>query len=175
MILPGIQYFESFLEEAPALLENLVAQAAWETSMQARWTASYGVPYNYSQMTYPERAFLPQLEIVRQKVALSVGFQPNNCLLNYYQDGKSKMGFHSDETKNLVTGCGIAIVSLGGTRTLRFRQIADPSVTTNLSLVSGSLVYMSQEVQHTWQHAIPKAPVALPRISLTFRRFQREN
>ncbi|MFT5096791.1 MAG: alkylated DNA repair dioxygenase AlkB, partial [Psychrobacter okhotskensis] len=42
------------------------------------------------------------------------GYLPNNCLVNYYLDGSSKMGFHSDDTSQLADGTGVAILSLGG-------------------------------------------------------------
>jgi alkylated DNA repair dioxygenase AlkB len=82
------------------------------------------------------------------------------------------MGFHSDQTDILEAGTGIAIVSLGATRSLQFRNIADPSKTDNYDLPSGSLIYMTQDVQSLWQHAIPKADTQIGRMSLTFRQIR---
>jgi alkylated DNA repair dioxygenase AlkB len=67
------------------------------------------------------------------------------------------MGYHSDQTDILENGTGIAIVSLGETRSLTFRNIADPAEFHAYELPSGSLIYMTQEVQANWQHAIPKS------------------
>lgn len=39
-------------------------------------------------------------------------------------DGTSSMGYHSDQTDNLEKNTGIAIISLGAERILRFRKIA---------------------------------------------------
>ena len=79
------------------------------------------------------------------------------------------MGYHSDQTDILVPGTGIAIVSLGETRILRFRNIADSEQTVDYSLTAGSLIYMNQEIQQEWQHAIPKSDTEQGRMSLTFR------
>lgn len=82
------------------------------------------------------------------------------------------MGYHSDQTDILEEGTGVAIVSVGESRVLRFRNIADPGILLDYTLVSGSLVYMTQEVQREWQHAIPKKDTDKGRISLTFRRMK---
>ena len=41
-------------------------------------------------------------------------------------------------------------------------------------LASGSLLYMTAEVQHEWKHSILPQPGAGGRISLTFRRLKAE-
>jgi len=124
--------------------------------MQARKTASYGKAYNYSQISYPFQDFLPELHDINQLILVELGFEPNNCLINYYLNGKSKMGFHSDQTDILEDQTGVAIVSVGETRILRFRNIEDRENVIDYELPSGSLIYMSQEVQDIWQHSNPK-------------------
>ena len=79
------------------------------------------------------------------------------------------MGYHSDQTDILAENTGIAIVSLGETRILRFRNIENPTLYLDYELVAGSLIYMTQEIQAMWQHAIPKSNTENGRISLTFR------
>lgn len=106
---------------------------------------------------------------MRGLVAPALGFAPNNCLLNYYEDGQSSMGFHSDSSEELVEGTGVAIVSLGSERAIVFRSEADRSREFSYVLPGGSLLYMSQAIQTQWLHAIPKVEHAGPRISMTFR------
>jgi alkylated DNA repair dioxygenase AlkB len=97
-----------------------------------------------------------------------------HALANYYPDGTSTMGFHADSTEELEPGTGVAVVSLGAERAITFRSIADRSVTVEYPLASGSLLYMSAEVQSAWKHAILPQPGAGGRISLTFRRLKVE-
>ena len=121
----GIIYIEDFLTKPTTLFAQLQAKTNWDERMAARKTASFGVAYNYSQISYPYQAFPNYLQPVLNSIEEVLGFTPNNCLINYYLDGKSKMGFHSDQTDILAPDTGVVIVSLGETRTLRFRNIAD--------------------------------------------------
>jgi len=165
----GITYIENFIDNPSQLFNLLTSTVKWDERMTARKTASFGKAYNYSQIEYPYQAFLPELEVINKKLKTVIGFEPNNCLINYYLDGKAKMGYHSDQTDILVTGTGIAIVSIGETRTLKFRSFENPDLFINYELTSGSLVYMTQEIQTLWQHSIPKSDTENGRISLTFR------
>lgn len=166
----GIIHIENFIENPTALFTFLVHNIAWDERMAARKTASYGVAYNYSQIHYPYQPLLPELVAINKILQPVIGFEPNNCLINFYPDGKSKMGYHSDQTDILEEGTGIAIVSLGATRQLKFRKIAANDEVVLYNLHAGSLVYMTQAIQAAWQHAIPASETMDGRISLTFRR-----
>lgn len=165
----GITFIPEFVPDPERLFSSLRDNVLWDERMLARKTASFGVAYNYSQMSYPFQAFSPELEAIVARIGITLGFTPNNCLINYYLDGKSKMGFHADQTDILEQGTGIAIVSVGETRTLRFKNIKDPAVLTDFPLPAGSLIYMTQEVQEEWVHAIPASDTNNGRMSLTFR------
>lgn len=165
----GILHVNRFIDNHKELFELLTKEVNWDSRMAARKTASFGKAYNYSQIAYQYQAFLPELEEIIEKLVPVIGFKPNNCLINYYLDGKSKMGYHSDQIDILEPETGIAIVSLGETRTLKFRNIANPEEYLSYDLLSGSLIYMTQEIQQQWQLAIPKSNTENGRISLTFR------
>lgn len=168
----GVIFLENFIDRPKMLFEDLKAHTNWDERMISRKTASYGVAYDYSQMHYPFQEMPEALAHIASQMTPIVGFTPNNCLINYYLDGKSKMGFHSDQTDILEENTGIAIVSLGETRILRFKKIDDQEETIDFMLPEGSLLYMTQEVQQVWVHAIPKSNTELGRISLTFRRIK---
>jgi len=120
-------------------------------------------------LSYAPQPMSDDLADVAKSLATEVGFVPNNCLLNYYEDGRSSMGFHSDSSAELAPGTGVAIVSLGTLRSIVFRSKADKTREFSYPLPSGSLLYMPQEIQDDWLHAIPKTDGAGERISLTFR------
>ena len=168
-MITGVSFVQDFIPDPHIFYTFLEGTVHWDERMAARKTASYWKAYNYSQIEYPFQPMLPELQQLGQKIDGELGFAPNNCLINFYPDGKAKMGFHSDQTDILEAGTGIAIVSLGGTRALTFRNIADPSQTESYELPSGSLIYMTQEVQSLWQHAIPRSDTMEGRMSLTFR------
>lgn len=168
----GITYIENFIDNPTELFDLLTTTVRWDERMTTRKTASFGKAYNYSQIDYPDQKFLPELEEIIERLNPIIGFEPNNCLINYYMDGKSKMGYHSDQTDILETDTGIAIVSIGETRTLKFRNIENLDQSLSYELTAGSLVYMTQEIQKIWQHSIPKSDTENGRISLTFRQIR---
>jgi alkylated DNA repair dioxygenase AlkB len=168
----GITHIPGFIKAPEDLYRTLLSTISWDESMLARKTVSFGKAYNYSQMSYPDTALLPELEALLDPLCGLCGFVANNCLVNYYPDGSSKMGYHADRTDNLEAGTGIAIVSLGTTRHLRFKHLNDPERVLEYELVPGSLIYMTQDIQKEWLHAIPKAGTTEGRISLTFRRIR---
>ena len=166
---PAVVLRTQFVGAAGELFALLQSRVVWDERLRARKTASFGESYDYSGMTYPKVAMPAELEPVCGSIQSALGFLPNNCLLNYYPDGQSSMGFHSDDTEELADGTGVAIVSLGAERGIVFRNKQDRLNEVSYGLPSGSLLYMPRELQFEWLHAIPKAPDAGPRISLTFR------
>ncbi|MEL6813688.1 MAG: alpha-ketoglutarate-dependent dioxygenase AlkB [Cyanobacteria bacterium J06598_3] len=162
---------DTFLPNQMEIFNTLKRTIPWEGSMAARRTASFGVPYNYAQMTYPavpmHKALIPVVEQLH--TALGVNF--NNCLLNFYETGRSKMGFHADDTSNLQSGTGVAIVSLGHPRKITYRSKTDKTVQHAFTLKPGSMLYMTSDLQADWVHAIKRQKDVGPRISLTWRAF----
>lgn len=162
---------DDFIADQMTLFNTLRDTIAWEGSMAARRTASFGVPYNYAQMTYPAVPMHSALVPVVEQLYAALGVRFNNCLLNFYETGRSKMGFHADDTTNLQPGTGVAIVSLGYPRRLTYRTKADKTVQKAFMLQPGSMLYMGSDVQDQWVHAIKKQKGVGPRISLTWRAF----
>ncbi|WP_460220323.1 alpha-ketoglutarate-dependent dioxygenase AlkB [Psychroserpens sp. MEBiC05023] len=168
----GIIYRENFISHHRSLFEALKNNTIWDESMTARKTASFGRPYNYSQIVYPFQEFTQDILEIIDGIEDLLGFRTNNCLVNYYENGNSTMGFHSDQRDMLEDDTGVVIVSIGATRTLRFRTIEDKSITRDFDLNSGSLIYMNNEVQHIWQHAVIRSNTKNGRMSLTFRKLK---
>jgi alkylated DNA repair dioxygenase AlkB len=166
-----VRLFGNFWPESLPLYDTLASSVSWDTRLRARMSASFGLPYNYSGIEWPPAPFPDSILPLLPAVAQVAGFEPTNCLANYYLNGDSTMGFHSDETEGLEPHTGIAVVSLGVTRTITFRRIDDKTVTEKYELPSGSLLLMSAHMQRDWKHAILADSTASGgRISLTFRR-----
>jgi len=168
---PECQIWPHFLgeNEATQLFHSLVDEIPWDERMSSRKTACFGQTYDDSGVRYE---FLPMPDLLLPLLPRCrelLGFSPTNCLMNYYIDSKSSMGFHSDATYNLADDTGIAILSLGSEREITFRSKTDITKLWRRSLPHGSLFYMSQLTQQHWTHAIKKALNEGPRISLTLR------
>lgn len=168
---PNIILTREFFPNPVELFDDLMQVVSWNESMKARKTASFGKPYDYSQMAYESTGLPSCLLPVRNLLAEQLDVPFNNCLLNLYETGQNTMGFHSDETKHLIPETGVAIVSLGSERTITFRSM-DRKVLVDRRLAPGSMLYMGAEVQDHWMHSIRKQDIAGPRISLTWRAVQ---
>lgn len=171
-MIKDVLYLDDFIDNSMQLFEDLRENTDWDERMLARKTASFGVAYNYSDIFYPDNKMPKSINEMAIKLQEIISFLPNNCLINYYLDGKSKMGYHSDQTDILFENTGIAIISLGETREIIFRNIQNKENKVNYQLKTGSLLYMTQEVQEIWQHSIPKNDINNGRISLTFRKMK---
>ena len=166
---PNIILDEQFVSHSQELFAALAYGIEWDERMRARKTASFGTAYNYSGITYDAVPMHVLLIPIIDQLEARLGFRPNNCLLNFYESGEATMGFHSDSTEELVPGTGVAIVSLGVERNITFQNKQDKKIENSYLLKSGSLLYMSSEVQYGWKHAILKQQDTGGRISLTFR------
>ena len=192
-------FVESFFkkEEADHLQKQLTENVDWQQGeitifgkkvLEPRLTAWYGDQgkvYTYSGKTQiPLPWNEPLLSIKRRVEQLTTPsvfltkttentFKPqyfNTVLLNFYRNGNDSMGFHSDDEKELGLNPTIASIYFGESRRFIFRRKDDKNEKFELLLTHGSVLIMSGEMQHYWQHAIPKEPKKTkPRINLTFR------
>ena len=166
---PNVLIIDNFLNRPNALFDDLLSLVSWDERMKSRKTASFGISYNYSGISYPPQPMLPQLTTLCDLIQQTVGFYPNNCLLNYYPDSTSTMGYHSDSTEELHPHTGVVIVSLGAERIISYKNKANKQIILDFLLKNGSLLYMDQQIQHEWLHAIPQSSECTARMSLTFR------
>jgi hypothetical protein len=169
VMINGTLYIDNFVDNSDYLFNLIRDTSDWDRRMASRLTTSFGVSYDYSGISYPDTSIPDYLSDIVNRIRDTIGFTPNNCLVNYYLDGRSKMGYHSDRTDILLPGTGVVIVSLGSTRILRFRNINDKDDIIDFSLKSGSLFYMTADVQDLWVHSIPTSDTDDGRMSLTFR------
>ncbi|KAF2332395.1 alpha-ketoglutarate-dependent dioxygenase AlkB [Flavobacterium ginsenosidimutans] len=171
-LLNEIKIEENLLSNHEILFQKIKNDSDWNTEIKARKTVSYGVPYNYSNISYPFIEFPDYISETASLVEERLSFSINNCLINYYENGESKMGFHSDQVDILADNTGVAIVSLGNKRIIRFKSKLDPYSILDISLYPNSLFYMTQSVQEFWLHSIlpETGNNAAERISITFRK-----
>lgn len=143
--------------------------------LQPRLTAWYGdsgIAYSYSGITMDPLPWTPTIAILKNRVEELVSVEFNSVLLNLYRDGNDRMGFHSDNERDLGERPIIASVSLGATRRFTFQPIRrDGGRAIEIELRGGSLLVMAGDTQKNWKHAVPKEsrPTG-PRVNLTFRR-----
>ena len=84
-----------------------------------------------------------------------------------YRDGRDSVAWHGDRVPR-PDDCLVATVSVGEPRRFRMRPHGGGR-SFALSLGWGDLVVMGGTCQATWEHCVPKAASAGPRISIMFR------
>lgn len=135
------------------------------------WYGYEGFNYSYSGITcFPEIWTKELLEIKKEIEKFIPDEDFTSVLLNLYNNGNDKMGWHADDEKELGKNPTIASVSLGETRRFDIKHKQNPELHYKFELTSGSLLVMRGALQHHWVHQIPaQKKIKDPRINLTFR------
>ena len=137
-----------------------------------RLTAWYGnddKPYSFSGITLKPIAWIDEILEIKTRIEPTANITFNSVLLNLYRDGKDSISWHTDAEPELGRNPIIASVNFGATRTFQLRHtITKQKIEIELS--HGSLLIMKGELQHYWQHQVPKTKKTMgERINLTFR------
>ena len=137
-----------------------------------RLTAWYGdndKPYSFSGITLKPNAWTRELLEIKYKIEAKCDAIFNSVLLNRYRNGQDSISWHTDAEKELGVNPIIASVNFGATRKFQLRHI-ETKQKIEFELTHGSLLIMLGELQHFWQHQVPKtSKVVGERINLTFR------
>lgn len=168
-------------KEADNYLELLMNNIEWrQESMNMygkevkfpRLTAWYGdndKPYTFSGITLNPKQWTKELLEIKDKIEPICEVDFNSVLLNMYRDGNDSISWHTDAEKELGVNPLIASVNFGAERVFQLRHM-ETKERLNISLEHGSLLVMKGQLQHYWQHQIPKSTrVNSNRINLTFR------
>ncbi|TRW25975.1 alpha-ketoglutarate-dependent dioxygenase AlkB [Flavobacterium zepuense] len=140
--------------------------------MFPRLTAWYGdndKPYSFSGITLSPHFWTKELSQIKDKIEPIANTQFNSVLLNRYRDGNDSISWHTDAEKELGINPIIGSVNFGATRKFQLRHIITKEK-IEIELTHGSLLIMQGELQHFWQHQVPKtAQKVNERLNLTFR------
>ena len=137
-----------------------------------RLTAWYGDndrPYSFSGITLAPKNWTKELLEIKEKIEAISKVVFNSFLLNRYRNVNDSISWHTDAEKELGRNPIIASVNFGATRKFQLRHIKTKEK-LDIELTNGSLLIMQGELQHYWQHQVPKTSQKVnERINLTFR------
>jgi alkylated DNA repair dioxygenase AlkB len=177
------QYFPSFFSksESDEFLKDLRSKILWkQESMNMygkkinfpRLTAWYGEndkPYSFSGITLRPHPWNKTLMEIKNRIEPKAKVNFNSVLLNLYRDGNDSISWHTDAEKELGKNPVIGSVNFGATRNFQMRHF-ETKEKIEIELTHGSLLIMQGELQHFWQHQVPKTSRKVDeRINLTFR------
>lgn len=164
--------FKSFWREQPE--DSSIVIIFGKQVQVPRKQQSYGLSYKFSGTV---NTALPITPLIQKYIdyANSIDDSPgefNMALVNWYKDGNSYIGFHSDDEKQILKGSSIYCFSFGATRDFQFKERESNKTVLSIPLDNNSLVIMGGDCQKTHKHAIPKRlKVKTVRISITLRKF----
>ncbi len=163
-------YFNALLEEVNWKQENM--QMYGRIVNFPRLTAWYGEndkKYSFSGITLDPLPWTKSILAIKNSIESKFGHTFNSVLLNLYNSGSDSISWHTDAEEELGKNPVIASVSLGANRMFQLRH-RETQERIDLELQNGSLLIMQGELQHYWQHQVPKTKKAVgKRINLTFR------
>lgn len=134
------------------------------------WYGDEGKSYSYSGIKQNPNPWNKGLTYIKEKVEKVACVQFNSVLMNWYRNGDDYLNWHADDEKELGTNPVIASVNFGETRDFQIRNNDNSDLKLTIPLAHGTLLIMSGELQHFWQHAVPKRKrVHKSRFNLTFR------
>jgi alkylated DNA repair dioxygenase AlkB len=170
--------------EADAYFSVLQREVQWEKEQisiagkiiqmqrMVAWYGDQAYPYSYSGTTKIALPWTNALKQLKHLAETTCNEKYNSCLLNYYPNGNSGMGWHCDNESSIVPNSSIASISLGAARKFSFKQKSDKN-SISLVLENGSLLEMRGTTQSHWLHSLPKSKkITETRINLTFRRMK---
>lgn len=138
-----------------------------------RYSAWYGdsdKPYTYSGLTLQPKAWNKGLLYIKEQIDKVAGEPFNSVLMNWYRDGEDYINWHTDAEKELGKNPIIGSVNFGATRKFQVRRKDDNDEKFEVPLKHGTFLLMRGEMQHFWQHGVPKEKkVKEARFNLTFR------
>jgi alkylated DNA repair dioxygenase AlkB len=176
-------FYQDFFskKESDLYLQNLKENIDWKQESInmygkqvnfPRLTAWYGdndKPYSFSGITLTPKDWTKELLEIKEKIEPLSKVQFNSVLLNRYRSRNDSISWHTDAEKELGINPVIASVNFGATRNFQLRHI-NTKEKLEIKLTNGSLLIMQGELQHFWQHQVPKTSQNVTeRINLTFR------
>lgn len=173
-------------QESLALMQTFIHVIPWQQQvipmygrdvLTPRLTAWYGDPgsdYAFSGTKFSPNPWTEELLHIKTNVENYTKTTFNSVLLNYYRDGNDSVAWHSDDEYELGIKPVIASVSFGQQRRFDVRRKDDHQIKYTIELENGSLFLMKGNLQHDWEHRIPKSTKKLKaRVNLTFRTISR--
>lgn len=167
-----VDHVPGWLAGSDRLFEDLLATGRWrqrEREMYGRmlpeprltawfpWEPDSGVPLP------------PLLEDVRFVLSSRYRVTFDSVLVNLYRDGRDSVAWHRDRVHRVLAEPMVATVSLGSRRRFLLRPRGGGASALSLDLGAGDLVVMGGTCQQGFEHAVPKAATAGPRMSVTIR------
>lgn len=162
-----LEHLPNWVRGQDALMEALVTTTAWREEQRRMYDRLVTVPRLVAGLPQDGPGH-PLLLQIHQALSVRYGVVFPRVSLAYYRSGADSVAWHGDTTARDLPQALVATVSLGGPRRFHLRKKGGGR-SLALSLGMGDLLVMGGACQRTWQHSIPKAAHASPRLAVMYR------
>lgn len=160
-----VDYAAGWLRGDERLFSVLEAAAAWESPTVRMYDSLVPTPRLIANV---DAAWHPILGEIVEALSARYGVRLDRISAGLYRDGRDSVAWHGDRIARELPDAVVATVSLAGPRRFLMRPKGGGD-SIRFSLGHGDLVVMGGSCQRTWDHCVPKAAAAPPRIAVMFR------
>jgi alkylated DNA repair dioxygenase AlkB len=134
------------------------------------WLADDDITFEYSGKSMIPQKIPDIIGSIKLQIERDFGIEFSGILANYYPDGNSSMGYHSDPIEDKWDNKFI-VISFGDTRNFIFREIENKDTKITYEFKDGDLIYMFDDCQDRYEHSVRKKKQdGGERISLVFKK-----
>jgi len=162
-----VDYAPGWLSGHAELFESLMATTAWQSGHEQMYDRLVETPRVFASL--PEHGpGHPVIHAAARALSAHYGQDFTRLGMALYRNGRDSVAFHGDRVARTMDEALVATVSVGAPRRFLLRPYGGGR-SLGFNLGWGDLIVMGGTCQRTWQHAIPKASHADPRIAIMFR------
>ncbi len=165
-----VDHIPGWVSGADALFERVLGGREWEQRSRKMYDQKVREP----RLTAPwslasgEPLEPPVLEEIRVVLSERYEREFDSVGFNLYRDGRDSVAWHGDRIPEEIVDPIVALVSLGEPRRFLLRPKGG-NTSRVFMLGHGDLLVTGGRTQRDWDHSVPKAAQAGPRISLAYR------
>ncbi len=148
------------------LFEHLAEHVEWHACKREMYERIVDVPRLFA--TVPEDGHHPIFDQMAAELSRRYGRELSHITLALYRHGGDSVAWHRDREMRTLDDSIVAIASLGNPRRFGLRP-AGGGRAAYITVGWGDLVVMGGACQRDWEHGVPKARHAEPRMALMFR------
>lgn len=149
------------------LFDTLNETLAWQSSRREMYDRVVDVPRQFASAERGERPAL--IEAMSAALSARYGEPLDRVGFALYRDGRDSVAMHQDKVIKEHPRSLVALVSLGGPRRFLVRPLDGGGRSRTFSFGHGDLLVMGGTFQRFFEHGVPKAKRAAPRIAVMFR------
>ncbi len=148
------------------LFEHLVQHIDWHASQREMYERIVDVPRLFASV--PDDGHHPLFEQMADELSRHYERDLSHVLLALYRHGGDSVAWHRDREMRTLDNSIVAIASLGTPRKFGLRPVGGGRA-AYVTVGWGDLLVMGGACQRDWEHGVPKARCAEPRMAVMFR------